>query len=228
MLRGLETLSATGHEFLNDEEAEDVHHFVEKNLQRIIGETALKLHAGRSRNEQIATDLRLFVRAVVRPDLRPAGGAGAGDCRARQRRGHGGHAVLHPSAARRTGAGGALAAGLLRDVSARHRTAGRLPQAAQLLPAGLRRNCRGDAGAGPRTGRRASWSSTAPTANSMDATSDRDFALEFAQVLSILAVHLSRWAEEFILFSTLEYGFVRSAGELLDGIERHAAEAEPG
>ena len=43
----------------------------------------------------------------------------------------------------------------------------------------------------------------------MDATSDRDFALEFAQVLSILAVHLSRWAEEFILFSTLEYGFVR-------------------
>ncbi len=49
---------------------------------------------------------------------------------------------------------------------------------------------------------------TAPTANSMDATSDRDFAIEFAQVLSILAVHLSRWAEEFILFSTLEYGFV--------------------
>jgi argininosuccinate lyase len=49
---------------------------------------------------------------------------------------------------------------------------------------------------------------TAPTSNSMDATSDRDFAIEFAQVLSILAVHLSRWAEEFILFSTLEYGFV--------------------
>jgi argininosuccinate lyase len=49
---------------------------------------------------------------------------------------------------------------------------------------------------------------SAPTANSMDATSDRDFAIEFAQVLSILAVHLSRWAEEFILFSTLEYGFV--------------------
>ena len=42
----------------------------------------------------------------------------------------------------------------------------------------------------------------------MDATSDRDFAIEFAQVLAILAVHLSRWAEEFILFSTLEYGFV--------------------
>ena len=48
-----------------------------------------------------------------------------------------------------------------------------------------------------------------PTANSMDATSDRDFALEFVQALSVLAVHLSRWAEEFILFSTTEYGFVQ-------------------
>jgi argininosuccinate lyase len=54
----------------------------------------------------------------------------------------------------------------------------------------------------------AELSFTAPTANSMDATSDRDFAIEFAQALSILAMHLSRWAEEFILFSTLEYGFV--------------------
>ena len=40
------------------------------------------------------------------------------------------------------------------------------------------------------------------TANSMDATSDRDFALEFVQALSVLAVHLSRWAEEFISFRT--------------------------
>ncbi len=43
-----------------------MHHFVEKQLQRTLGEVAFKLHAGRSRNEQIATDLRLFVRPVVR------------------------------------------------------------------------------------------------------------------------------------------------------------------
>ena len=49
----------------------------------------------------------------------------------------------------------------------------------------------------------------APTANSIDATSDRDFVLEFVNVLSLLAMHLSRWAEEMILFSTQEYGFVR-------------------
>jgi argininosuccinate lyase len=49
----------------------------------------------------------------------------------------------------------------------------------------------------------------APTTNSMDATSDRDFAIEFVQALSFVALHLSRWAEEFILFSTIEYGFVK-------------------
>src|SRR6201982_492180 len=48
----------------------------------------------------------------------------------------------------------------------------------------------------------------APTANSIDATSDRDFAIEFAQALSLLALHLSRWAEEMILFSSQEYGFL--------------------
>ena len=48
-----------------------------------------------------------------------------------------------------------------------------------------------------------------PTANSIDATSDRDFALEFANTLSLLALHLSRWAEEMIIFSTQEFGFVQ-------------------
>jgi argininosuccinate lyase len=47
-----------------------------------------------------------------------------------------------------------------------------------------------------------------PTANSMEATSDRDFAIEFVNALSQLSLHLSRWAEEMILFSTAAYGFV--------------------
>jgi argininosuccinate lyase len=47
-----------------------------------------------------------------------------------------------------------------------------------------------------------------PTANSMDATSDRDFALEFVNALSLLATHLSRWAEEMTLFSAQEFGFI--------------------
>ena len=48
-----------------------------------------------------------------------------------------------------------------------------------------------------------------PTANSIDATSDRDFAIEFVQALSFVGLHLSRWAEELILFSTMEFGFVK-------------------
>jgi argininosuccinate lyase len=54
----------------------------------------------------------------------------------------------------------------------------------------------------------ASLGFSGPTANSIDATSDRDFVLEFVNVLSLLALHLSRWAEEMILFSTQEYSFV--------------------
>jgi argininosuccinate lyase len=48
-----------------------------------------------------------------------------------------------------------------------------------------------------------------PTANSIDATSDRDFVLEFVNTLSLLALHMSRWAEEMIIFSTHEFGFVQ-------------------
>jgi len=47
-----------------------------------------------------------------------------------------------------------------------------------------------------------------PTANSIDATSDRDFAVEFVDALSLLSLHLSRWAEEMVLFSTPAYGFI--------------------
>jgi argininosuccinate lyase len=49
---------------------------------------------------------------------------------------------------------------------------------------------------------------TAPTANSMDATSDRDFILEYLQALTFVGLHLSRFAEEITLFATAEFGFV--------------------
>jgi len=67
ILQGLEQIGqkATSPEFLEDAEAEDVHHFVEKQLVALIGDTGFKLHSGRSRNEQIATDLRLYVREGI-------------------------------------------------------------------------------------------------------------------------------------------------------------------
>lgn len=207
MLRGLETLSLEGHNFLNDEEAEDVHHFVEKQLQRIIGETALKLHAGRSRNEQIATDLRLFVRAscdeitgllldlvtVMTSQAKLACMAAMPSYTHLQRA----EPVL-------------VAHWLLAYCEMFLRDADRLRDCRKRLnfcPLGSGAIAGATLALDRETVAR-ELSFTAPTSNSMDATSDRDFAIEFAQVLSILAVHLSRWAEEFILFSTLEYGFV--------------------
>ena len=75
MLQGLEQIgenAATSPEFVNDPEAEDIHHFVEKQLVALIGDPGYKLHSGRSRNEQIATDLRLYVRAACDRDRRGA------------------------------------------------------------------------------------------------------------------------------------------------------------
>ena len=68
ILQGLEQIgerAASSPNLLEDDEAEDVHHFVEKHLVALSGEVAYKLHSGRSRNEQIATDLRLYVRAAI-------------------------------------------------------------------------------------------------------------------------------------------------------------------
>src|ERR1700721_229004 len=68
ILEGLQQIgetAAASKGLVEDDEAEDVHHFVEKQLVARIGEVGYKLHSGRSRNEQIATDLRLYVRAAI-------------------------------------------------------------------------------------------------------------------------------------------------------------------
>src|SRR6202790_852446 len=68
ILQGLKQISekaASSPAFLEENEAEDVHHFVEKQLVALIGDAGYKLHSGRSRNEQIATDLRLYIRAAI-------------------------------------------------------------------------------------------------------------------------------------------------------------------
>ena len=64
--------------------------------------------------------------------------------------------------------------------------------------------------------------------NSLDVSSDRDFLLEFVFDLSLVAVHLSGWAEEWIIWSTTEFNFLRTAGRLLHRVEHHAAQEEPG
>ena len=211
ILQGLEQVgqkAAASSAFLEDAEAEDVHHFVEKQLVALIGDTGFKLHSGRSRNEQIATDLRLYVREAIdqlRGDLAELTGAFVN--RAEQSANAAMPAYTHLQQAEPV----LVAHWLLTYVEMFLRDADRLADCRKrlnLCPLGSG----AIAGATLPLDRRALAADLGfdgPTANSMDATSDRDFALEFVNVLSVLSLHLSRWAEEMILFSSQEWGFVQ-------------------
>src|SRR5579871_1276057 len=210
ILQGLEQIgekAASSPEFIDDPEAEDVHHFVEKQLVSLIGELGYKLHSGRSRNEQIATDLRLFVRASI-DQLRQELGefCTAIVDRAEQAGDNALPAYTHLQKAEPV----LVAHWLLAYVEMFLRDADRLLDCRKRLnvcPLGSGAVA-GATLALDRELMAEALGFDAPTANSMDATSDRDFALEFVNALTILAMHLSRWAEEMILFSTDEYGFV--------------------
>ena len=211
ILQGLEQIgqkAAASPEFLQDPEAEDVHHFVEKQLVTLIGEAGLKLHSGRSRNEQIATDLRLYVRAAcdqLRNDLADLCGIVV------ERAGQAGDSAIPAYTHLQPAEPVLVAHWLLAYVEMLLRDGERLADCRKRLNV-----CPLGSGAVAGTtlplDRRAMAADVgfdAPTANSIDATSDRDFVIEFVSVLSLLALHLSRWAEEMLLFSTQEYGFVR-------------------
>jgi argininosuccinate lyase len=187
--------------------AEDIHHFVELKLVERVGSLGLKLHTGRSRNEQIATDLRLYVRAEIGMVVEGlAAWAGALLNKAR----NAGDAVM-PSYTHLQRAEPVLVAHwLLAYVEMVLRDAARLQDCAVRLnycPLGSGAVA-GATLALDRTIAAKELGFTAPTANSMDATSDRDFILEYLQALTFVGLHLSRFAEEITLFATAEYGFV--------------------
>jgi argininosuccinate lyase len=191
----------------NHPTAEDIHHFVELELVARIGSLGLRLHTGRSRNEQIATDLRLYVRAqigLVVNALAAWGDALIGQAHAA------GESVM-PSYTHLQRAEPVLVAHwLLAYVEMVLRDASRLRDCAARL-----NEC--PLGSGAVAGATLALDRTiaarelgfvAPTANSIDATGDRDFILEYLLALTCVGLHLSRFAEEITLFSTAEYGFV--------------------
>src|SRR5580765_8792233 len=210
ILQGLEQISqkaASSTAFLDDDEAEDVHHFVEMQLVALIGEIGYKLHSGRSRNEQIATDLRIYVRASIeqlRRDLAELCSVLAD--RAEQAGDAAMPAYTHLQRAEPV----LLGHWLLAYVEMFLRDAERLADCRKRLnfcPLGS------GAVAGAtlpldRAMMAESLGFDGATGNSIDATSDRDFVIEFVGALSLLATYLSRWAEEMILFSSQEYSFL--------------------
>ncbi|HEY6487523.1 MAG: argininosuccinate lyase [Terracidiphilus sp.] len=187
--------------------AEDIHHFVELSLVERVGSLGLKLHTGRSRNEQIATDLRLYVRHCIEQVIQGI----AGWANALLDRANAASDAVMPSYTHLQRAEPVLVAHwllayvemILRDAERLHDCAVRL----NLCPLGSGAVA-GATLALDRTIATKELGFTAPTPNSMDATSDRDFVLEYLQALTFVGLHLSRFAEEITLFATAEFGFV--------------------
>jgi argininosuccinate lyase len=188
-------------------EAEDVHHFVERELVARVGDLGLKLHTGRSRNEQIATDLRLYVRTQAEHVLVHLNAwATALVAQSRAAGASAMPAYTHLQRAEPV----LVAHWLLAYVEMLTRDLSRLEDLKHRL-----NKC--PLGSGAVAGATLQLDRTLaarelgfaePTANSMDATSDRDFMIEFLQTLGTIAVHTSRFAEEITLFASAEFGFV--------------------
>ncbi len=185
---------------------EDIHAAVERRLFESVGEAAGRLHTGRSRNDQVAADLRLYTKRACR-DLMLAI-ASLQEVLARRAQQH--RATLMPGYTHGQRAQVvSLAHHLLAYVEMLQRDVGRLEDAhdrCDVSPLGSGAL----AGSTLPLDRRAvadELNFASISANSLDAVSDRDFAIEVASACALTMVHLSRLAEEFVLWTSSEYGF---------------------
>ncbi|OBV11397.1 Argininosuccinate lyase [Erythrobacter dokdonensis DSW-74] len=195
---------------------EDIHMTTEARLAELVGPVAGRLHTARSRNDQVATDFRLWVRGAIDA----MDGSLAGLQRALVTRA-GEHAdsimpgFTHLQTAQPVTLGHHLMAYyemFRRDRSRLADTRARMNEC-PLGSAAL-------AGTGFPIDREATAQALgfyAPTANSLDAVSDRDFALDFLWSCSATALHLSRLAEELILWASQPFGFIRLPDSLSTG-----------
>jgi argininosuccinate lyase len=218
LLRGLGLVRAElqSGRFPFREELEDIHMNIERRLVELIGPVGGKLHTGRSRNDQIALDERLYLRDAV-------ASVDAGLRRAQE--------VLLDRAEEHLGAPMPgythlqraqpilLSHHLLAYVFMLQRDRGRLTQArdrANAMPLGSAALA-GAAFSIDREALAAELGFAAPTANSLDAVSDRDYILEFLAAAAILGTHLSRLAADLTLWATAEFGFVEFADAFATG-----------
>ena len=189
-------------------ELEDIHMNVESRLAEIVGPAAGRLHTARSRNDQVATDMKLWVRDTL--DGLDAQAAALQQALAEKALRHAGTVMpgfTHLQSAQPVTFGHHMMAyvemlgrdrGRFRDARAR---LNECPLGAAAL-----------AGTGFPIDRHATAAALGfdrPTANSLDSVADRDFALEALSAASICAVHLSRFAEELVVWTSAQFGFVR-------------------
>ena len=188
-------------------ELEDIHMNVEARLKEIVGEPAGRLHTGRSRNDQVATDFRLWVRdSIDRVDAGLAALIGGLLDRAEEEADTILPGFTHLQPAQPV----TLGHHLLAFVEMFSRDRGRFADARKRLnesplgsaalagtPYPLDRDMTAQA-----------LGFDGPTRNSLDSVSARDFALEYLAAASILATHLSRMAEEMVVWSSAAFGFI--------------------
>ena len=188
-------------------ELEDIHMNVEARLKEIVGEPAGRLHTGRSRNDQVATDFRLWVRdSIDRVDAGLAALIGGLLDRAEEEADTILPGFTHLQPAQPV----TLGHHLLAFVEMFSRDRGRFADARKRLnesplgsaalagtPYPLDRDMTAQA-----------LGFHGPTRNSLDSVSARDFALEYLAAASILATHLSRMAEEMVVWSSAAFGFI--------------------
>jgi argininosuccinate lyase len=187
--------------------AEDVHHFVEKALVEELGPLGWKLHTGRSRNELVATDFRLFViDAAAQIQHALEGILNAFLLQAKANRNVPMAGMTHMQHAQPI----LLSHFLLAHAEAFARDIARLQHAsasADACPMGSGALA-GNSFAVDRNAIACELGFSQITGNSVDAVSDRDFALDYLFALTGIATHLSRLAEDFVLFSSQEFSYV--------------------
>ena len=190
-----------------DMSAEDIHTFVEMELTKRIGDAGKRLHTARSRNDQVATDLRLYLRGQIDETIALIHSTIAA---LKDKAAEYADAVMpgytHLQRAQPVTMGHYLCAYAMMLV----RDAGRLEDARKRLnqcPLGA---CAlaGTTFPTDRAMTAAALGFDGPCLNSLDAVSDRDFCIELMSALSLMMAHLSRFSEELVLWSSLEFHFV--------------------
>jgi argininosuccinate lyase len=216
--RGLEEIAAEieAGRFAFDVALEDIHMNIEARLTERIGEAGKRLHTARSRNDQVATDFRLWVRDAI--DGLSAQIADTMVALARRAAEHASDPMpgfTHLQTAQPVTFGHHL----LAYVEMLDRDRGRLADCRRRLNA-----CPLGSAALAGTSFPINRDMTAsalgfdrPTANSLDAVSDRDFAMEFLAAAAISAVHLSRLAEEIVIWCSAPYRFIRLSDAFTTG-----------
>jgi argininosuccinate lyase len=216
---GLQTILESGQtdgSYFDELDSEDVHSFVEARLVELIGEAGRKLHTGRSRNDQVATDLRLWLREAIDQLLGQAISTQKTLLDLAENKLH---AVLPGYTHLQRAQPILFAHWCLAYFEMLARDRERLEQARKrvnVLPLGSAAL----AGASFPIDREAlarELGFDSVSRNSVDAVSDRDFCVEFVSACSLVMVHLSRLAEEVILYSTSEFGFFELSDAVATG-----------